>query len=76
MIEIAAFYMAIFAAIAFAISAKLFHKMPDSVILGEDPNSALALRQKRKDLFNTSFYSYNLYAGFFVPGGVTIFQAI
>jgi len=30
----------------------------------------------KKDLFNTSSYSYNLYAGFFVPMGVTLFLAI
>jgi len=30
----------------------------------------------RKDLFNTSFYSYNLYSGFFVPAGVTFVLAI
>jgi len=65
----------ILSGIVFAIFAKLYSKVPDSVMLGESPDSDLARRQMRKDLFNTSFYSFRLYAGFFIPTGVTFMLA-
>ena len=41
-IEITTFYVGIVSGIFFAISAKFFKKVPDSVMLGESPDSALA----------------------------------
>lgn len=45
-------------------------------MLGESHDSELAQRQMKKDLFNTSFYSFRLYAGFFIPTGVTFMLAL
>lgn len=41
-IEITTFYLGVVSGIVFAISAKCFRKVPDSVLLGEDINSDLA----------------------------------
>lgn len=70
-IEMITFYMGILSAIVFALFAKVFNKVPDSVMFGEEDEENAGI-EEGKDLFHQSFFSYDLYAGLFVPAGVTI----
>jgi len=65
-----AFYFGILSATLFLITAKLFRKVPDNVLFGESKRANKA--EFKHDIFWISYFSFEVYNGYFVPFAVTM----